>query len=139
LTYNGGTDLPETRIREMPGPTGERNTWMLKSRGLVACLGPDEDSVRRQRKLVTDSGNTPVTATEFGGSLRALLEKDDLALVLYEADDVSNVREILAARKGKRVPLIDPNHNVEMLFGEKAISEDTTASGGNASLLASVG
>ncbi len=139
FTHNGGIDLPETRIREMPGPTGERNTWMLKSRGLVACLGPDEDSVRRQRKLVIDSGNTPVTATEFGGSLKALLEKDDLALVLYEADDVSNVREILAARKGKRVPLIDPNHNVEMLFGEKAISEDTTASGGNASLLASVG
>ena len=52
---------------------------------------------------------------------------------------MSQIRKTLASRPGKRVLVIDPACHPELLFGEKVVSEDTTASGGNASLLASVG
>lgn len=125
---------------DMPGPTGERNTWSLEPRGLVACLGPDALAVARQEKAAIAAGNrvVKVTGVKPDGDLDALLTRDDLSLVLYEGDDPAPIRTTLAARKGKRVLVIDPAANPEMLYSEKTISEDTTASGGNASLLSSV-
>ena len=59
--------------------------------------------------------------------------------MLHAGSDIATIRQTLASRPGKRVLVINPACHPELLFGEKVVSEDTTASGGNASLLASVG
>ena len=141
FTAARAAELPAIREVEMPGPTGERNTWSLIPRGLVACLGPDEAQVREQADLAKAAGNEVTTLSDVDGSHEQLLNLPTLSLVLYEGtgDGLAAIRQTLANRKGKRVLVIDPAKNPEMLFAEKAVSEDTTASGGNASLLASVG
>ena len=135
------TELPTIREVDMPGPTGERNTWSLIPRGLVGCLGPDEAAIAEQVALAKQAGNQTITLKEAGGDLDALLARENLSLILSgaEGDALATLRSTLAARSGKRVLVIDPAKNPEMLYAEKAVSEDTTASGGNASLLASVG
>jgi delta 1-pyrroline-5-carboxylate dehydrogenase len=45
---------------------------------------------------------------------------------------------MLAEKKGRRVPVITGKGDLFMLYAESSVSEDTTASGGNASLLAAV-
>ncbi len=131
--------LPQARTVDMPGPTGERNTWLLTPRGLVACLGPGDDKIARQQRLAAEAGNRAITLKEHGGALKDLLATPELSAVLYGGDDLAAMRAALASRPGKRVLVIDPEQHPELLFGEKVVSEDTTASGGNASLLASVG
>ncbi len=141
FTIAPSAELPQTRVMQMQGPTGEQNTWSLIPRGLVACLGPDAADIAAQVEIAKAAGNLVVTLGDHDGSMETVLNLPKLSLVLYEARDQSlaAMREALAARPGKRVLVINPNENPEMLFAEKAISEDTTASGGNASLLASVG
>jgi RHH-type proline utilization regulon transcriptional repressor/proline dehydrogenase/delta 1-pyrroline-5-carboxylate dehydrogenase len=46
------------------------------------------------------------------------------------------LRIALAERSGPRIPLLDSDQEVVRLCAERVLSEDTTASGGNASLLA---
>jgi RHH-type proline utilization regulon transcriptional repressor/proline dehydrogenase/delta 1-pyrroline-5-carboxylate dehydrogenase len=141
FTSSNSGEMPTERTRHMPGPTGERNTWSLIPRGLVACLGPDAANIAEQGELAKAAGNKVTTLADHDGSMETLLNLPDLALVLYQGSGqaLAAMRHTLSARKGKRVLVIDPSKNPEMLFAEKAISEDTTASGGNASLLASVG
>ncbi|MGB7288255.1 MAG: bifunctional proline dehydrogenase/L-glutamate gamma-semialdehyde dehydrogenase PutA [Salaquimonas sp.] len=141
FTVAASPDLPKTRVVEMPGPTGERNTWSLIPRGLVACLGPDAADIKEQTEMASSAGNRTVTLADHDGSLDALLNVSELSLVLSRetGQGLATLREKLSNRQGKRVLVIDPTKNPESLFAEKTISEDTTASGGNASLLASVG
>lgn len=141
FTVAPNADLPVIRTVEMPGPTGERNTWSLIPRGVVACLGPDKADIAEQIRMAKSTGNRPITLDDYEGSLDKLLNFQGLSIVLLSngAQSLAGIREILSSRKGKRVLVIDPVKNPELLFAEKAISEDTTASGGNASLLASVG
>ncbi len=141
FTHAASPDLPKVSVVRMPGPTGEENTWSLIPRGLVACLGPDAADITQQTQMAKAAGNKVVTLADHDGSMDAVLNLPELSIVLFEntGQPLASIRETLAARKGKRVLVIDPTKNPEMLFAEKAISEDTTASGGNASLLASVG
>ena len=147
----------------LPGPTGERNTLVHAPRGPVACLGSgddaDEASFRRQVDAVLESGNTAVLAdnpttrrlqaeaTASGrpeitiqpGSL--IGNADDLGIraVLFDGDRDQRraIRKALASRDGVRIPVLPTNIDVpKWLRVERVISEDTTASGGNATLLA---
>ena len=61
----------------------------------------------------------------------------DLALVALEgtAGVAPGVRTALASREGRRVPLVALADGVDMFATERVVSIDTTASGGNASLL----
>ena len=139
FTKSVSASLPETRTADMPGPTGERNTWSLTPRGLVACLGPDDEAIAGQQHLAAEAGNRTITLADHAGTLEDLLLMPELSAVLHAGSDITAIRRTLAKRQGKRVPVIDPATHPELLFGEKVVSEDTTASGGNASLLASVG
>ena len=38
-----GADTGPIEPLELPGPTGERNSWTLAPRGKIACLGPEPD------------------------------------------------------------------------------------------------
>jgi RHH-type proline utilization regulon transcriptional repressor/proline dehydrogenase/delta 1-pyrroline-5-carboxylate dehydrogenase len=66
------------------------------------------------------------------------LAESDMNLVLFDGDEVTRTawRKILAARTGARIALENAAAGDEMLTIERVISTDTTAAGGNASLLA---
>lgn len=76
-------------------------------------------------------------------SLKDIQNVEGLAGVFYEnADDRSlsvyrDIRKSLAVRKGAILPLIDKLQDWSPLIAERSMCIDTTASGGNAALLAS--
>lgn len=130
-----GSDRGPLTDMELDGPTGERNSWTLSPRGIVACLGPGDEAIARQKEIVVEAGALPVAADPDG--IATVLAHPDLDLVISDAADVSDIRQTLASREGRRVPLARTDDAPRMVHVERTISEDTTASGGNASLLAS--
>ncbi len=65
-----------------------------------------------------------------------LAELPGLDAVIYSGDDMRDYRKALAARDGKIVPLIAHPGFAGELIKERHLCIDTTAAGGNASLLA---
>jgi RHH-type proline utilization regulon transcriptional repressor/proline dehydrogenase/delta 1-pyrroline-5-carboxylate dehydrogenase len=137
---------------ELPGPTGESNTLSLWPRGRVACIAEDEPALRAQLRLAAETGNVAlVTRSEAAkrllaqGEGRGELVADPLAaapdVVLFAGSDARahEIRQALAAREGPIVPLlrVDATHRGDplRLVRERTVTINTTASGGNASLL----
>jgi RHH-type proline utilization regulon transcriptional repressor/proline dehydrogenase/delta 1-pyrroline-5-carboxylate dehydrogenase len=137
---------------ELPGPTGESNTLSLWPRGRVACIAEDEPALRAQLRLAAETGNVAlVTRSEAAkrllaqGEGRGELVADPLAAapdaVLFAGSDARahEIRQALAAREGPIVPLlrVDATHGGDplRLVRERTVTINTTASGGNASLL----
>ncbi len=69
--------------------------------------------------------------------VRQAAELPELGVVVLDGDDelATRVRRELAARSGRRVPLIALADGVDLFATERVVSIDTTASGGNATLL----
>jgi RHH-type transcriptional regulator, proline utilization regulon repressor / proline dehydrogenase / delta 1-pyrroline-5-carboxylate dehydrogenase len=149
--------LPPKRT-PMPGPTGESNVLEVHPRGIVLCLGPDEASARRQAKLALMHGNGVVVvapgatriANELGenGAIIGGVDKR-LAPAVIEAglmvdaichfgtdESLKPWGLALARRDGPIVPLVTSEADAGRLIIERHICIDTTASGGNAELLA---
>jgi RHH-type proline utilization regulon transcriptional repressor/proline dehydrogenase/delta 1-pyrroline-5-carboxylate dehydrogenase len=139
----------------LPGPTGESNTLVFAPRGLIACIADDEATLLEQIAAVLATGNRallaggPVSRVLVGMLPTALsrqlrIEPDWihalLAVALY-AGPVENahlLRNELAARDGARVPLITARGKdfpLYRLMAERVVSVNTTAAGGNASLM----
>ncbi|MBA3446283.1 MAG: aldehyde dehydrogenase family protein, partial [Pseudaminobacter sp.] len=142
---------------DLPGPTGEANTLTLLPRGRVLCLGPDNETLLAQAIQALAAGNAVLAvAPGAPATLNALTGKglpvaaldgvvDAAHLTNLDIDVVAfsgapgpsgEIRQALAGRKGPIVPLV-----MEVLYPaayahERAVCVDTTAAGGNASLLA---
>jgi RHH-type proline utilization regulon transcriptional repressor/proline dehydrogenase/delta 1-pyrroline-5-carboxylate dehydrogenase len=149
------------RRRQMPGPTGERNTLELHPRGIVLCLGPDEPAARRQAELALASGNGVIVVAPGGTRIANDLGADGAiiggvdkrlapaaveaglpvdAVAFWGTDEALRPwRKALAAREGPIVPLIASAGDAGRLIIERHICIDTTASGGNAELMAAPG
>ncbi|MBL8584200.1 MAG: L-glutamate gamma-semialdehyde dehydrogenase, partial [Rhizobiaceae bacterium] len=144
---------------DLPGPTGEANTLTLWPRGRVLCLGPDGDALLAQAVQALAAGNAVLAvAPGAPATLQALTGKDlPIAAIDGRADPVESralaidavafagtpgemrvVREVMAAADGRIVPLIAEMINPAAYALERSVCVDTTAAGGNASLLASV-
>jgi RHH-type proline utilization regulon transcriptional repressor/proline dehydrogenase/delta 1-pyrroline-5-carboxylate dehydrogenase len=134
---------------ELPGPTGELNKYSQLSRGLVLCLGPTLQDAQKQVEMAINCGCLTFTIAlgasdknAMDGHLdRAMLE--DLqgfdAVVLWSNDeDLSAAKQALAKRNGPIIPLITTEDLQNYCVIERHICIDTTAAGGNASLLAGV-
>ena len=142
---------------DLPGPTGEANTLDLAPRGRVLCLGPDGDTLLAQAVQALAAGNAVLAvAPGAGAALNALTGKGlpiaaldgtvdakslaDLTLdvVASSAGDetLRDLRTALAGRKGPIVPLVSEAIYPTAYAHERAVCVDTTAAGGNASLLA---
>ncbi|RUX80293.1 L-glutamate gamma-semialdehyde dehydrogenase, partial [Mesorhizobium sp. M7A.F.Ca.CA.004.08.1.1] len=142
---------------DLPGPTGEANTLSLSPRGRVLCLGPDGDTLLAQTIQALAAGNA-VLAVALGApaALSALTGKGlPLAAIDGRPDPVEAralrvdvvafsgtseaariVRKVIADRSGPIVPLVTEVLNPAAYAHERAVCVDTTAAGGNASLLA---
>ena len=149
-----------TLKQKMPGPTGESNVLETHPRGIVLCLGPDEESARRQAQLALAHGNAVLVVAYGGPRIAEELGKDGAAIggverrlspaVIEAGLNVDAImhfgtpealrpwRQALARRDGPIVPLIASEADAGRLILERHICIDTTASGGNAELLAGI-
>ena len=143
---------------DLPGPTGESNRLSCHPRGLVLCLGPDAETALGQAAqalaignravVVAPGANAPVRRLAKAGApvvvveglleARALEAADGFDAVASAADEATlrALRIALARRDGALIPLIAEADAPERYVIERHLCIDTTASGGNASLLA---
>jgi len=143
--------------RELPGPTGERNVYRLAPRQRVLCLAQAAHDHWLQLASVLAVGARAVWPSEAHAMMAALpaevrerivLAADwtsaevpfDLALLHGDVQDLARVQASLAQRPGAIVAVerMVPGSDavpLERLFHERAISINTAAAGGNASLM----
>ncbi len=135
----------------LAGPTGETNTLHLRPRGRVACIAASEPALLAQARLATQLGNTALLGDSpaarnvcagLGGG--CVVVPDPLAAapdaVLFDgpAAAAAALRQRLAAEDGPLVPVLvahDGRYDAGQLETERTVTINTTASGGNASLL----
>jgi len=119
----------ELGAQSLSGPTGESNVLSLHARGRVACVAADSDERAAQAALATSLGNIPVDT---------LTPTPDAVLFAGTAEDATRLRSELASADGPIVPVIerrDGGYDATRLVSERTLTINTTASGGNASLL----
>ena len=132
---------------DLPGPTGESNRLSLYPKGVILCLGPTPAAAREQARIACDRqcGALIVTPGASGpDSLDGYLDPTDLkdlknfdAVALWSGEGhLIEVREALASREGPIIPLIAERDFSDYCVLERHVCVDTTASGGNATLLA---
>jgi RHH-type proline utilization regulon transcriptional repressor/proline dehydrogenase/delta 1-pyrroline-5-carboxylate dehydrogenase len=136
----------------LPGPTGEANSLRFAPRGLIACVAGSEDALMRQIVAALACGNRVLLersplAERLEARLPGWVEvSDDVATaagldaVLFAGDAgaATALRRSLAGRDGALVPLIEAGadgYELYRLVVERAVSVNTTAAGGNASLM----
>lgn len=135
---------------ELPGPTGESNRLSVFPRGTVLCLGPTPEDAREQARIAAQNGcKYLIVAAQCSGehSIDGHLERKQLAtlngfdvVALWSGEgDLREARKALAARNGAIIPLACSREMASYCVMERHVCVDTTAAGGNASLLASVG
>jgi RHH-type transcriptional regulator, proline utilization regulon repressor / proline dehydrogenase / delta 1-pyrroline-5-carboxylate dehydrogenase len=123
---------------DMPGPTGESNRLTLTPRAPLLCLGPGRAAALAQAETVRKLGGHAVEAPGLDPASLGTLQGFSGALWWGEADGGRPYARALAGRTGPILPLIampDAGH----AHMERHLCIDTTASGGNAQLLAEVG
>jgi RHH-type transcriptional regulator, proline utilization regulon repressor / proline dehydrogenase / delta 1-pyrroline-5-carboxylate dehydrogenase len=121
---------------QMPGPTGEMNRLTTHPRGPVLCLGPCGVAAAAQAGIARAAGCPAIEAPECDPS--ALAGLPDIALAACEgaAEAARAIRRALSERPGPIVPLVRPAELGALCRIERHLCIDTTASGGNARLLA---
>jgi RHH-type proline utilization regulon transcriptional repressor/proline dehydrogenase/delta 1-pyrroline-5-carboxylate dehydrogenase len=144
---------------DLPGPTGEANTLALVPRGRVLCLGPDADTLLAQAIQALAAGNAVLAVSPDAAAILSALTGKGLPIATLDArvdanelsslpvdvvafsgggDEARAIRRALAKRAGPIVPLVTEVVYPAAYAHERAVCVDTTAAGGNASLLASV-
>lgn len=142
----------------LAGPTGERNVYQVHPRSAVLCLAQTDEGLVSQMAAVLSVGSRAVwdgtcpKAAELHRRLPVGVQacitlsphwqREDYELALHQGDSASLValQQSVAEREGAIVPIAamlaeDRFIPVERLVLERAVSVDTTAAGGNASLM----
>jgi RHH-type proline utilization regulon transcriptional repressor/proline dehydrogenase/delta 1-pyrroline-5-carboxylate dehydrogenase len=117
------------REESLPGPTGESNIWSLHPRGRVACVAPTGDERAAQAAAARACGNE---VTE------SLAPRPDAVLFSGTPQEAARLRAALLEGDGPLVPVIeqhDGGYDASRLVVERTLTVNTTASGGNATLL----
>lgn len=145
---------------ELPGPTGESNTVLIKSRGIILCLGPEIASTVNQvaRALALGNGvicndslaaglkhsltGTPLESSILGTALsngvsRRLLADPRLQAVAFDGDKASFtlLAQVLARRSGPIIPILSEHAPLWRYGTERTLTINTTAAGGDVRLL----
>ena len=137
----------------LPGPTGELNQLSTVARGVVLCLGPDRKAALMQAQTALAQGNAVVLVVSD-----VVLPKSDLPLVVLNGQMAATavteltgyhgvaansvlayqqqLRSALAHKTGALLPLISEASDPQRYTMERHLCIDTTAAGGNASLIA---
>ncbi|WP_316862326.1 hypothetical protein [uncultured Cohaesibacter sp.] len=147
----------DLRPRDMAGPTGESNRLTFTPRGVVLVLGTNEQLALLQTVAALMAGNAVVLVCKgavsmatklaesgapilgFEGYLEAeavaKFEGIDAVAQIAEDETLRYLRMALARRDGFLLPLITEANPFRFVL-ERHVCVDTTAAGGNATLLA---
>jgi RHH-type proline utilization regulon transcriptional repressor/proline dehydrogenase/delta 1-pyrroline-5-carboxylate dehydrogenase len=145
---------------ELAGPVGERNVYSLRRRGRIAAVASSISGFLIETGAILATGNDAVGGAAFSRALKGLppefakrvtlvadpLDAPALAGVLFEGgvDALSAAMRKLATRPGPIVRLqaltrerlaAGEDYNLADLVEECAIATNTSAAGGNASLM----
>jgi RHH-type proline utilization regulon transcriptional repressor/proline dehydrogenase/delta 1-pyrroline-5-carboxylate dehydrogenase len=124
----------------LPGPTGESNLLRAYPRLPVLCLGPDPEAAAAQAAAVRALGGVAVEAQgDLAPAALATLPGLSAALWWGDAETARAFAQALARRSGPILPLVTAMPGPHHATIERHVSIDTTAAGGNASLLAAAG
>ena len=148
------SQLPRQQARTLQGPTGERNVYTLVPRTGVLCLADDDAARLEQLAAVLAVGSRALWPAEAQALAARLpqtvrqaitLVRDwtapgvDFDVVLHQGDAAAlqQVQQAVAARPGPIASVSSTLHGVplERLVMERALSVNTAAAGGNASLM----
>ena len=146
----------------LPGPTGERNTYVLEPKQSVLCVCASELGVMHQSEAASSAGvtpvwlNTPALVTWRAHHLERCrdwkvcelneIEHLPLEAVLFEGDRDALLTMVqqLSNRPGPIIPVHSrtieqlerlDHYRIDFLLHERAVSHNTTAAGGNATLM----
>ncbi|MBC5766049.1 trifunctional transcriptional regulator/proline dehydrogenase/L-glutamate gamma-semialdehyde dehydrogenase [Ramlibacter albus] len=141
----------------LPGPTGERNLYSIAPRSQVLCLAASEDDRLVQLAAVLAARSRavwPANARELLAALPADVQAEvsiakdwtapevhfDAVLLHGSTEELAEVQRTLSTREGPIVSVdrLDPSDGavpLERLVIERALSINTAAAGGNASLM----
>ncbi len=144
---------------EMPGPTGEDNLYKVLARGKVICTGPSPDEAISQAIQALYAGNGVVLVCVNADSIAngwkdaglpvhtvdgiltaselTHLHGFDVLASNADHDSLRSYHQSLARREGAIIPLISETDTPERYYIERHLCINTTASGGNASLMIS--
>ncbi|MGB1160145.1 MAG: bifunctional proline dehydrogenase/L-glutamate gamma-semialdehyde dehydrogenase PutA [Alphaproteobacteria bacterium] len=124
--------------KTLPGPTGESNELALFPRAPLLCAGPGEKAAQAQKRYVEQLGGRAVMT---GGRFAAqdLKHLPAIGGLLWWGDEVQGraYAQFLASLPGPIIPLITELPDAAFVMSERHLCVDTTAAGGNASLLVS--
>ena len=149
----------DTTPQTMPGPTGESNRLRMFPKGTILCLGPTPEIAVAQAIQALGAGcgalivvpgasasmasaltaaGAPLTALDGTLDSAHLTDLEHIAAVAAASisDWTRHLRIALAKRPGAIVPLITDAISPASYILERHLCIDTTAAGGNASLLA---
>jgi len=146
-----------TTTKTLPGPTGERNVYTLTPRSAVLCLASNESDRLVQLSAVRSVGSRaiwPIEAQAHYDKLPAemrthvALARDpfapevayDSVLLHGSTGELADVQRKLAQRDGPVIGVerLEPSETevpLERLVVERALSINTAAAGGNATLM----
>ena len=122
----------------LPGPTGESNRLTFVPRAPLLCLGPSPATALAQAEAIRALGGHAIEAPGLDPAALSRLSGFSGAIWWGDNDGARARARALAARRGPILPLIGtlPDRGHAKL--ERHVCIDTTASGGNAQLLAEV-
>ncbi len=120
----------------LPGPTGESNRLIRYARPPILCLGPSAATAQAQARSLRTMGAQAIEAP--GLDPAALTTLQGFSAVLWWGSNAQArvLAQHLSQRKGPILPLICDLPDAAHAQFERHICIDTTASGGNAQLLA---
>ncbi|MCL4186596.1 MAG: bifunctional proline dehydrogenase/L-glutamate gamma-semialdehyde dehydrogenase PutA [Rhodobacteraceae bacterium] len=124
------------RTLDLPGPTGESNRLSLHPRAPFLCLGPGPADARAQVVAVRALGGAAVAAPGLAPEELAALTGFSGVLHWGPEAAARALARALAARDGPILPLVTGMPDIAHACHERHVCIDTTASGGNAALLA---
>ena len=121
----------------LPGPTGELNRLETFPRPPVLCLGPGKAAAKAQAEAVTSLGGQAL-AVEGRLAPEELCRLPGFGAAIWwgEETHARAYAQALAERDGPIIPLITDMPDTAYMLHERHLCVDTTAAGGNASLLA---
>jgi RHH-type proline utilization regulon transcriptional repressor/proline dehydrogenase/delta 1-pyrroline-5-carboxylate dehydrogenase len=143
---------PVGSLIALPGPTGERNTLAYVPRGNIACFASNTEVLLNQIAAALSTGNRALVVegalpADLPADVKAAIQtvsaadlaKADFQIALVESSLGAKLRPELAARDGAIVSVIDTTEEGDIplwrLVAERALCVNTTAAGGNASLM----
>ncbi|MEM8591363.1 MAG: bifunctional proline dehydrogenase/L-glutamate gamma-semialdehyde dehydrogenase PutA [Pseudomonadota bacterium] len=124
---------PETIT--LPGPTGEANTYRTIARHGIFCAGPGANLAKEQARAARALG---CKVMEAGEATPADIPEDATS-VIHWGNPGRDWAVACAARHGPITPLVTSRNLARWVTLEQTTCIDTTASGGNAELLAASG